>query len=98
MPVEPSGTGPFRFQAWAQGDHVTFARNDDYWQSAKPYVDQVEVQITPDAQSALVALESGKVYWMAGVPGRDARRLQSDPNYQVMLTASGGEFYYVGLD
>jgi peptide/nickel transport system substrate-binding protein len=46
----------------------------------------------------LVALESGTVDWMAGVPGRDARRLQNDANYQVMLTASGGEFYYVGLD
>jgi peptide/nickel transport system substrate-binding protein len=45
-----------------------------------------------------VALESGNVDWMAGVPGLDALRLQGDPNYQVMLTASGGEFYYVGLD
>jgi peptide/nickel transport system substrate-binding protein len=92
------GTGPFRFQEWVQGDHATFIRNRDYWQANRPYLDQVHLQITPDPQAALVALESGNVDWMAGVPGLDARRLQGDPNYQVMLTASGSEFYYVGLD
>jgi peptide/nickel transport system substrate-binding protein len=92
------GTGPFRFKEWAQGDHVTFVRNSGYWRSGKPYLDQVEVRVTPDPQSALVALEAGNVDWMAGVPSRDARRLQDDPKYRVMLTASGGEIYCVGLD
>jgi peptide/nickel transport system substrate-binding protein len=30
------GTGPFTFVEWAQGDHATFARNKNYWQSGKP--------------------------------------------------------------
>jgi peptide/nickel transport system substrate-binding protein len=56
------------------------------------------LQISPDPQSALAALETGNVDWMAGVPVQDARRLQGDPGYQLMLTAAGGEFYYLGLD
>jgi len=84
------GTGPFRFQEWAAGDHATLLRNNGYWESGKPYLDQVELRITPDQQSALVALESGSVDWMAGVPGLGARRLQNDPNCRVLLTADGG--------
>jgi peptide/nickel transport system substrate-binding protein len=92
------GTGPFRFQEWSPGDHVTVTRNPAYWQVGKPYLDDVEFRIVPDTQSALAFLEAGSVDWMTSVPGRDARRLQSDPKYQVMETAGGGTFYYVGLD
>ncbi len=92
------GTGPFRFREWLPGDHLLVERNPDYWQPGKPYLDGVELRLTPDPQAALVALESGSINWMSGVPGQDARRLQSDADYQVMLTASGGSFHYLGLD
>ena len=92
------GTGPFRFQEWVPGDHLSVTRNGDYWQPGKPYLDQVELHILNDSQAALVALEAGSVDWVSGVPGLDARRLQNDPNYQVMLTATGGTFYYLGID
>jgi peptide/nickel transport system substrate-binding protein len=92
------GTGPFRFQEWLPGDHFTVTRNPDYWQPGKPYLDQVELHIMADPQAALIALEAGSVDWLSGVPGPDARRLEGDPAYQVMLTATGGTFYYVGFD
>jgi peptide/nickel transport system substrate-binding protein len=92
------GTGPFRFKEWSPGDHLTVARNTDYWQTGKPYLDQVELRILSDRQAAQVSLETGNVDWLSGVPGLDARRLQDDASYQVMLTATGGTFYYLGLD
>jgi peptide/nickel transport system substrate-binding protein len=93
-----TGTGPFRFAEWAPGDRLLVRRNADYWQTGRPYLDQVELRITPDPQTALLALEGGTIDWVSGVAGPDARRLQTDPSYQVMLTASGGTFHYVGLD
>jgi peptide/nickel transport system substrate-binding protein len=92
------GTGPFRFKEWLPGDHFTVTRNPDYWQPDKPYLDQVELRVLSDPQTALVGLEAGSVDWVSGVPGLDAQRLQADPSYQVMLTATGGTFYYVGMD
>jgi peptide/nickel transport system substrate-binding protein len=38
------------------------------------------------------------VDWCTGVPGTDAVQLQTDPGYQLLLTANGGQFYYLGVD
>ena len=88
------GTGPFRFQDWVPGDHLTFVRNPDYWQAGKPFVDQVVLHVEPDPQASLIGLESNNLDWTTGVAGQDARRLQADPAYQVLLTGSGGNNYY----
>jgi peptide/nickel transport system substrate-binding protein len=92
------GTGPFRVQEWVQGDHLTFTANPNYWQPFKPYLDQVSLLVRPDQQSSLVAFESGALDWVIGIAGQDARRLQSNKAYQVLLTGGGGNYYYVGLD
>src|SRR5205814_7972927 len=36
----PVGTGPFRFVEWVKDDHISLARNADYW-GAKPHLDAV---------------------------------------------------------
>ena len=57
----PVGTGPFRFKEWARGDHVIYERNGEYWDSPRPYLDQLVVKFIPDAASRSAALESGNV-------------------------------------
>jgi peptide/nickel transport system substrate-binding protein len=92
------GTGPFRVQEWQPGDHLTVLANPTYWQPGKPYLDQVELRMFRDPPAAVAALEAGAVDWLGGAPGADARRLRDDPGYQVISSASGGTFYYVGLN
>jgi peptide/nickel transport system substrate-binding protein len=57
----PIGTGPFRFKEWVRGDHVVYERNADYWDSPRPYLDQLVVKFIPDAAARSAALESGDV-------------------------------------
>jgi peptide/nickel transport system substrate-binding protein len=92
------GTGPFRFQEWLPGDHLTVAANPTYWQPGKPFLDRVELYVLRDPQTGLVTLEAGGVDWLSGVSGQDAQRLMADPAYQVLRTGSGGTFYYLGLN
>jgi len=57
----PIGTGPFRFKEYVRGDHVVYERNADYWDSPRPYLDQLVVKFIPDAAARSAALESGDV-------------------------------------
>jgi peptide/nickel transport system substrate-binding protein len=61
----PLGTGPFKFVEWASGDHITLARNPDYWVKGRPYLDQVIFRITPSREVAVAQLKTGEadVVW-----------------------------------
>ncbi len=58
----PIGTGPFKFKEWQRGRFVLLERNDSYWRPNLPYLDKIYFQVIPDANSRLVALESGAVH------------------------------------
>jgi peptide/nickel transport system substrate-binding protein len=92
--TKASGTGPFTFVEWVQGDHVSIARNPNYWQTGKPYLDGIVASIRAGDQPGLAALEGGQVD-MLRLAGSllDVARLKTDPTYQVFLHPSPGTFY-----
>ena len=45
---KPLSDGPFVLEEWVEGDHMTFKRNEKFYQAGKPDVAQVIVQIVPD--------------------------------------------------
>lgn len=75
------GTGPFKFTEWATGDHLTFAKNPQYWQSGVPYLNQAVFHIGRDQQALITQLEAGAIDAMDtppvtdAVPARDGHRL-----------------------
>jgi peptide/nickel transport system substrate-binding protein len=77
------GTGPFALKDYVQGDHATFVRNDKYWQSDLPYLDEVTMRFFSDVQSLLVAFESGAVDVVTTPPARDLDRYSKDPTYTI---------------
>jgi peptide/nickel transport system substrate-binding protein len=58
----PIGTGPFKFSAWAKGDHVDLVRNTDYWnKSLQVKLDNVSFRFIADPQAEAAALKSGDI-------------------------------------
>jgi len=56
----PILTGPFKFAEYKPGEYIRLVRFEDYWDGA-PYLDEVILRIIPDANAALIALETGQI-------------------------------------
>jgi peptide/nickel transport system substrate-binding protein len=95
--TKPVGTGPFTFVEWAQGDHLTLARNKSYWQSGKPYVDEYAMSIVKDGNAMVAQFEAGGLDLVKTPPIQDFARLKGDPSYQALLEPEG-RFFYLGAN
>jgi peptide/nickel transport system substrate-binding protein len=57
----PVGTGPFKLKSFSPGTESVFVRNDDYWQTGLPYLDEVVITDFSDETSQVNALLAGQV-------------------------------------
>ncbi len=56
---KPLSDGPFVLQDWAEGDHMTFVKNDKYHVAGKPEIEKVTVQIVPDDSVRKTMMQQG---------------------------------------
>jgi peptide/nickel transport system substrate-binding protein len=89
----PVGTGPFKFEEWVPGDHMTAVRFEDYWREGFPYIDKLVVRPMPDPQSRMVNLLAGSIDLLNGVPLADKELLESAPGITVGQSPPGFSFY-----
>jgi len=92
------GTGAFKWKEYAPGSKLTLVRNDQYWETGKPYLDGIDLQITDDKQSMVTGVESGQrgVGWQ--VLAQDLNRLKGNPNVTPIISDKGAQFYYLGAN
>jgi len=76
----PVGTGPFMVKEFAAGSHVTFVKNPNYWESGKPYLDEVRFNFATDSNSRLLALQGGQAQIADGVLFSQIQKVQADKN------------------
>jgi peptide/nickel transport system substrate-binding protein len=75
------GTGPFMFQEWVPGDHITLVKNPNYWNAAAggPYLDQITLRPITDTTATLNALQSGDVDLAVQMAPVDVPTVAGDP-------------------
>ena len=90
------GTGPFKLVEYRQGQSMSFTRNPSYWESGKPYVNELQFTFSPDRQAGIVQLEAGAMDVMTFPPARDGARLQTDSRFKVLSNAqTSGQWWLV---
>ncbi|HEX6790461.1 MAG TPA: peptide ABC transporter substrate-binding protein, partial [Candidatus Krumholzibacteria bacterium] len=56
----PVGSGPFKFESWTAGSHLTLVKNPDYYGDG-PYLDQIIFKFVPTENALLVQLKTGEI-------------------------------------
>jgi peptide/nickel transport system substrate-binding protein len=69
-PSRVIGTGPFKFEELVTGDHVTFVRNDDYWDGT-PHLDEYVYRVAADPSALSQLLRAGEIDMIPFPPGVD---------------------------
>ncbi len=64
--TNPIGSGPFKFQEWVKGDHVTLVRNPDYYRPGLPYLDTFISKVIPDPGARVIAFQKGEIDYIDG--------------------------------
>ncbi len=57
----PIGTGPFVFDNWVPGDHLSLKKNTNYWRPGFPYLNSLTYRPIIDTQSRDNSLKAGQV-------------------------------------
>src|SRR5499427_740029 len=96
-PTKAVGTGPFKFVEWKQNDSLTLAKNPNYWQSGKPYLDGIVMSVVTDPQAMTARLEGGS-FDAAIIPVTDFLRLRDEPANYTPYTFSAGNFSCFGIN
>jgi len=89
----PVGTGPFKYEEWMPGDHMTAVAFEDYWREGLPYLDKLVVRPMPDEQSRMVNLLAGSIDFLNGVPLADKELLENAEGVIVGESPPGFSFY-----
>ena len=86
--TRPVGTGPMKVKEFKPGERCLLERNENYWKSGVPYLDEVDTIPVPDSTSRLNALRSGDVHVIEEVDTKIAAMLDKLPEIDVVSTPS----------
>lgn len=52
------GTGPFKLAEFRRDNYIKWVKNENYWQSGKPYLDGIMVRYIPDSVTASAMMQA----------------------------------------
>ena len=56
--LDPVWCGPFRFVKWVKGSEIVLAKNPDFYEKGKPYLDRLVYKIMPEGASRDIAFRA----------------------------------------
>jgi peptide/nickel transport system substrate-binding protein len=88
-PSKPVGTGPFKLVSFTPGEQSVFTRYGGYWQTGRPYLDQVVITDYTDETTQVSALQAGQVD-VANLLSADAISELESQGKNVLISTGGG--------
>ncbi|WP_028206454.1 ABC transporter substrate-binding protein [Paraburkholderia nodosa] len=83
------GTGPFRLKEFSPGVRTVGVRNETYWKTGLPHLDEIELVGIGDEPARVNALLSGDVQLINAVTPNSAQRIKGTSGFSVLETKTG---------
>jgi peptide/nickel transport system substrate-binding protein len=88
---KPVGTGPFKFVRYVEDQYIEYERNDAYW--GGPVGPEKLFMKISDPNVAMIALEKGELDYMYPTQLSEVKRLQQNPNLELIEAKNQGQFF-----
>lgn len=86
---EAIGTGPFKLVSFEPERQIVVARNEAYYDKARPYLDRIVVLVYPDSTAEGSALIAGDTDLISTVPPTEFARISRASGVKGLRVASG---------
>ena len=83
--------GPLKMVEWVPGSHITFAKNENYWNASKVTLNTLKFVLMEDANAAYSAYQSGEVSMIKTLPTEEIPSLRNTEDFQIGSTM--GTYY-----
>jgi peptide/nickel transport system substrate-binding protein len=88
-PKSPVGTGAFMYASFTPGQQSVFKKFPNYWQTGKPYVDQLTIIDFTDDTARTNALLGGQVQAIDNLPSGQIAQVQGTSGLKVLISQTG---------
>jgi peptide/nickel transport system substrate-binding protein len=83
------GTGPFKLEEFKPGVRSVAHRNPNYWETGRPYLDEIEWFGISQHNARMNALLAGDIAMMSGLDPKAIRRIEGARGVRVVNTKAG---------
>lgn len=88
--THPVGTGPFTFVSWNPDVSIVYKKNPNYWQKGKPYLDQIELDLIYDTNTAYNTFLSGAANVLMRTTPANMKQLEQSGKYAYVSSRNVG--------
>lgn len=75
--------GPLKMIEWVPGSHMTFGKNENYWNADKVTLNSLKFVLMEDSNAAYSAYQTGEVQMIKDIPTEEIPSLQDSPDYHL---------------
>jgi ABC-type transport system substrate-binding protein len=76
----PIGTGPYVLKEYTKGSQATFVANKSYWQTGQPFLDEIDIKVLVDDNTAIQQIQADQLDMMGdAIPAGSFTQITTDP-------------------
>ncbi len=89
-PTNQIGTGPYMLKEFEVGKQSVHVKNEFYWDTGKPYFDEVHIIDFADGDAMINALLAGQIDVAGDIPAASVETVNGTDGYKALNSGGGG--------